>query len=682
MILASVLSVLIAGSVAKVPADSLDGVKLSEVVVTGSSARQRILAPRIGAERLELAKFAELPSFGGEADIIRSITLLPGVRSEGEGGGGFEVRGGNASQNLVVLDGISLYNPAHVMGIFSTFNDQAIASATIYKGPVPPGYGEASSSVLETSLAPGSMTKYHGALTVGLLAAKIKAEGPIVKNKLSFAVNARRSYVDAFLNLVPKYRSTIMHFYDVSAKLRFRPNANHLIDGSFFASRDNMSIKEVMGMKWGNIGGSINWQARASERASFVTTVALNSYSPIMTMEMMDMDQSLRTYIKTYSFNEKFRLAVNGNHTFEAGVRSELLRVKSAEWKLNERSEQEIRSLWVNSMWADYSANFADRFNLSAGFRLNLASAPAGAKFHKYESILNGPAQFAAKTYFTAEPRVSIKYNISPNHNLKAGFGMNSQNIHALRASTTSLPFDRFALTSATVKPERSMQYSAGYFGMTESGEYDWSVEGYYRRMNNVYDFLDGRGIFSDIAIESIIRGGRGQSYGAEFMVRKNSGKLTGWIAYSISQTRTRIDGINDGRWYNANNDRRHDLSVVMMYNFNRHWSLSASWIFLSGTPLTAPDVKYEISDVTCYYYSQRNAYKTPPTHRLDISAKYTHKGRRFTYEWAFGFYNLYCRYNPFIVYFKDDANSPSGTQAVLQAMYPIIPSVSYTLKF
>ncbi len=682
MTLSSLLPILLAGSVCKAPADSLDGGRLNEVVVTASSAQQRIRTQRIGVERLELAKFAELPSFGGEADIIRSITLLPGVRSEGEGGGGFEVRGGTASQNLVTLDGISLYNPAHVMGIFSTFNDQAIASATIYKGPFPPGYGEAASSVLETALAPGDMTTYHGALTVGLLAAKIKAEGPIVKNKLSFAVNARRSYVDAFLQLVPKYRSTIMHFYDVSAKLRFTPNSRNIVDASFFMSRDNMSIKEVMGMKWGNIGGAINWQARPSEAVTFTTTASLNSYAPIMDMDIMNLDQSMHTYIKTYSINEKFRWQANSNHSLEAGVRSEFLRVKSAEWKLNDRSELECRSLWVNSLWADYSGNFADRFVLSAGARFNISSVPAASKFHRFESILNVPAEFGAKTYFGIEPRASLKFNISPNHNLKAGYGISSQNIHALRGSSTSLPFDRFALTSALVKPERSSQYSLGYFGMTASGAFDWSIEGYYRTIKNVYDFLDGRGIFSDIALESIIRGGRGRSYGAEIMIRKNTGKLTGWIAYTLSKTQTQINGINDNRWYNSNNDRRHDLSIAAMYHFNSKWSMSASWIFLSGTPLTAPDVKYEIADVTCYYYSQRNAYKTPPTHRLDISAKYTHQGRRFTYEWAFGFYNLYCRYNPYIVYFTDDPTSPSGTQAVLQAMYPVIPSVSYTLKF
>ena len=260
---------------AEEPSDSIMGTELNEVVVTGNSARQRISNPRLGAERLELSKMIQVPAFGGEADIIKSITLLPGVRSEGEGGGGFEVRGGNAYQNLVLVDGISLYNPSHVMGIFSTFNDNALGSATLYKGAIPAMYGDATSSVLETTLAAGDMENYHGSASIGILAAKIKAEGPIVKDKLSFAVAARRSYVDAFLKIVPQYRSTVMNFYDVSAKLRYCPSPSHLIDGSFFISHDNMAVADLMGLYWGNLGGSVNWVARANDRLMFTTTAAL-----------------------------------------------------------------------------------------------------------------------------------------------------------------------------------------------------------------------------------------------------------------------------------------------------------------------------------------------------------------------------------------------------------------------
>jgi len=667
---------------AEEPSDSIMGTELNEVVVTGNSARQRISNPRLGAERLELSKMIQVPAFGGEADIIKSITLLPGVRSEGEGGGGFEVRGGNAYQNLVLVDGISLYNPSHVMGIFSTFNDNALGSATLYKGAIPAMYGDATSSVLETTLAAGDMENYHGSASIGILAAKIKAEGPIVKDKLSFAVAARRSYVDAFLKIVPQYRSTVMNFYDVSAKLRYCPSPSHLIDGSFFISHDNMAVADLMGLYWGNLGGSVNWVARANDRLMFTTTAALTHFSPEMSMDMMDVNEAMWTYIHNYSLNERLRWQISEWHGLEFGLRSELLKVKSAEWMLNASREREIRSLWENSAWAEYSGSFAEKLDVTAGLRLNVASVLSQNRFHEFQSAYDIPNQFDGKTYIELEPRLNLKYNITQLHNLKAGFGISTQNLHAIRSSATSFPFDRYALTSAAVKPERSLQYGIGYSGMTGNGAFDWSAEGYYRSMDNVYDFKDGRSTFSDIAIESIIFGGCGRSYGAEFMFRKNTGRLTGWLSYTISHTETKILGINDGQWYNATNDRRHDFTVTAIYKLSDSWNLSGSWIFMSGQPLTAPDVKYEISGETCYYYSRRNAYMTPPTHRLDLSAKYIHTGKKLTYEWAVGIYNAYCRYNPFLVYFEDDASKPSGTRAVLHAMYGLVPSVSYTLKF
>lgn len=662
--------------------DSTGSRELNEVVVTGNSALQRISNMRLGAERLELSRLVQAPSFGGENDIIKSIALLPGVHSEGDGGGGFEVRGGNASQNLVLLDGISLYNPAHVMGIFSTFNDNAIGGATLYKGPIPATYGGASSSVLETTLAPGDMEHFHGSGTIGILAAKIKAEGPIVKNKLSFAVTGRRSYVDAFLKMIPKYRSTVMNFYDVTAKLRYRLSSSHLIDASFFISHDNMAVGKLMGMYWGNLGASVNWTARASDRVSFCTTASFTHYDPKMEMNIMDLDQTMRTFIHNYSLNEKIRYSITDSHSLEFGYRSQMLKVKSGEWKLNSSNEKEIRSLWENSIWADYTGLFGEKFSVNLGARLNVSTILTGNKFHNFMSSGEETNQFDDKTYVDAEPRAGLKYSITPLHNIKAGFGMSSQNLHAIRSSATSFPFDRYALTSAVIKPERSMQYGIGYSGMIESGAFDWSAEGYYRHISNVYDFMDGRGPFSDIVLENIIAGGKGRSYGAEFMLRKNTGRLTGWIAYTISQTQTRIPGINDGNWYNSTNDRRHDFSITAIYKISDNWDISGSWIFSSGQPLTAPDVKYEIAGETCYYYSKRNSYMTPATHRLDLAATYTHVGKKFTYQWAFGVFNAYCRYNPYIVYFEDDPSKPSGTRAVQQSMYGIVPSVSYTLKF
>lgn len=664
------------------PKDSLVQHNLQEVVVTGLSAQQRIENPQLGAEKLELSQLALTPSFGGENDLLKSISLLPGVRSEADGGGGFEVRGGSASQNLVTLDGIPLYNPSHVMGIFSTFNDQALSRATLFKGPFPTRYGGATSSVLDVSLDAGEMDSYHVAGTIGILAAKIKASGPIVKDKLSFAVAARRSYVDAFLQIVPKYRKTVMNFYDISAKMRYRPSNSHLIDASFFISHDNMAIHNVMGFYWGNLGGAINWIAKPSEHFSFTTTASFDFFDPKMAMAVMDMNQEMNDFIRTYSINEEAEYMITDNHLLNFGFRSGLMQVKSGEWTTNGAYEKELRSLWENSLWINYEGQLLSRLEINGGVRLNFNSIISSPHFHEFIAVGQPSPIFKGKTYIDTEPRVSLKYQINPNHNLKAGVGIATQNLHAIRSSATSFPFDRYAITSSEVKPERAIHSGIGYAGMTSTGDFDWSVELYYKSLTNVYDYKDGRNSFSDINLQSIILGGKGRGYGAEFMFRKNTGRLTGWIAYTLSHTQTRIDGINENEWYNATNDRRHDIALTAIMKLSRRWDISGTWIYSSGQPLTAPDVKYEIDGITCYYYSKRNSYKTPSTHRLDLSATYTHEGRKLTYQWSFDLYNAYCRYNPYIVYFQDDPTKPSGTRAVLQAMYGIIPSVSYTLKF
>lgn len=662
--------------------DSIHETQLREVVITSGAANNRLQSLRIGAENLELTKMLALPSFGGENDILKSITLLPGVRSEGEGGGGFIVRGGNASQNLVSLDGITLYNPSHVMGIFSSFNDDALGHADLYKGPLPSRYGDAVSSVLDVSLAPGDMSRFHASATIGILAAKAAVAGPVVKDKLSFALTARRSYVDAFLKMIPKYSHTIMNFYDVTAKLRFRPSARHLVDGSFFMSRDNMAIANLMGLYWGNLGASLHWTADASDHLSFLTSASMTHFNPRMTMDIMNENQEMLTYIHDYSVTEQMQWTSPKGHTVDAGVSSKMLRVKSGEWSLNAIREKEVRSLWENSLWIDYSATFADRFSVTSGVRFNISSVLSGSRFNRFSAVYELPGNLGSKTYLNIDPSVNLKYDISGLHNLKLGFGLASQNLHAIQAGTTSFPFDRYALASADVKPERSIQYSAGYSGMTADGAFDWSAEGYFRHIANVYDYMDGRSTFSRISLESIILGGRGHSYGAEFIFRKNTGPVTGWISYSVSRTQSKIPGINGDRWYDSSNDRRHDFSVTALYRISDRWTLSASWMFLSGQPLTAPDLKYEIGGETCYYYSARNSYKTPPTHRLDLGATYTRVGRKFTSELAFGIYNAYCRYNPYIIYFQDDPSRPSGTRAVQRSLYGIIPSVSYTLRF
>ena len=656
--------------------------ELETIVVTSQSARQRMMKINLGSERLELTTMSKLPMLFGENDIIKSISLLPGVHGEGDGAGGFEVRGGTSSQNLVMLDGITLYNPSHVMGIFSTFNDKSLGWATLHKGPIPTTFGGATSSVLETSLLPGDLEHYHASATIGLLAAKIMAEGPIVKDKVSLALSARRSYVDAFLQIVPQYRSTIMNFYDVTAKMRYVPKVGDYVDVSFIIGHDNMAIKRLMGLYWGNLGTSLTWKKQTGANLSFKTTAAYTDYSPKMATTIMDDDQTLKEYIHNISLNEEVRWETGDNSIFDFGFRSELLRVKSAELEVAGNVEKEIRSGWQNAVWFNYEKSLTSRFALSGGIRLSLFSVPTGKRYHDFTSASENAPDFRGKSYIDAEPRINLKYDISTMHNIKAGYSITTQNLHAIRSSATSFPFDRYAVTSAGVRPEKAMQYGAGYAGMTADGAFDWSAEVYYKTISNVYDYADGRTMFSRINLESIILGGKGRSKGVEFMFRKNTGTLTGWISYTLSKTQTKIPGINNGKWYDATNDRRHDLAVTALYSVNNKWTVSGSWTFSSGQPLTAPDVKYQLDGMTYYYYSKRNGYRTPAVHRLDLSAIYTKAGKRVTTQWAFGIYNAYCRYNPYVIYFEDDPSKPSGTRAVQQALFGLIPFASYSINF
>lgn len=662
--------------------DSLDVRPLDEVVITGHSARQRVADAHVGSESLELDKLSLTPRLFGENDIVKSITLLPGVHSEAEGAGGFEVRGGNAYQNLITLDGMTLYNPAHLMGVFSTFNDDAMGRATLHKGPVPASMGGASSAVLETHSRAGDMKKYHFSGTVGLLNAKLAAEGPIVKDRLSFSVAARRSYMDLFLKMIPQYRNTIMNFWDVNARLKFRADADNTIDGAFFAARDHLAISRLMSMEWGNIAGSLNWNCRHGDRWNFTTTAAITHYTTDMWMNIMDASQQMKEYIRSCSLNENVTYSLSDSHSINFGLRTELLGVMSGDMRVAESRLRDIRGGWQNALWVDYEGNLVPWLTLSAGCRLSVFSALSGDRFHKFEATNEPEPDFSSRTYVNPEPRVALKFPVNDCHNLKAGFSIGTQNIHGIRSTTSTFPFDRYALTSATTRPERALQYSAGYAGMLPDGSWDWSVEGYYKSIDNVYDYKDGMSMFTRLNLESIILGGRGRSYGMELMLRKNTGRLTGWVSYTLSRTETRIPGINSGRWYDASNDRRNDLAVVAIYNFNPKWNVSASWTYSSGRPLTAPDEKYEIAGTTCYYYSGRNTYKTPSSHRLDLSATCTLRGRRVTSVIAFGIYNAYAHQSPFVIYFEDDPSKPSGTRAVQQSLFGILPSISYTLKF
>ena len=666
--------------------DSIRTEQLDEVVVTAKSARQRIENVQTGTELIEIDQLTAAPQLFGENDIMRSIQLLPGVKSESDASSSFQVRGGTSAQNQVLFDLVPIYNVGHVGGMFSTFNDDALAGATLYKGLLPAQYGGASSAVLDVTGRTGNKQTYHGGATIGLLAAKGTFEGPIVKDKASFLVTARRTYMDLFLKMVPDFRHNTLYFYDVNAKLDWTISRKDQLFLTFFTGYDRTSVDKMVDIRWSNLVGSLKWLHHFNGGSNSQTTLYYSGYQNDNGVDFVGMNLWYKAHIRQGSLRQDFNINI-GDQKLKAGFQSTLMNVKSAEWQVVNKYGKEERRAWENAFWLNGEFKFSNALSLSAGLRLNLFSPLGGSLYYDIEPdgnigwYYNYKRNEIVTTHKVLEPRASVNIKTSNQTSIKLGYARTSQNIHALRNQSTSTPFDRYAISSNLFKPEVADQVSAGIYMMSSSQAYDFSLEGYYRKIDNVLDYRDGKSFSSEIELERLILAGEGKSYGMEFCARKNLGRLTGWIAYTLAWSKTRIDGINNGNWYDANNDRRHDVNIVAAYQLTDRWTLNAAWVFNSGQAFTAPSSKYQIIDNWIYYYAERNGYRAPDYHRLDLSASWTKKGQKVTRQWVIGIYNLYNRYNPFLINFEDSDNG-ARTRAVQYSLFGIVPSVSFNIKF
>jgi len=660
---------------------------LKEVTITSRSAQKRVKEIQIGVEKVDIATLAKVPALFGEKDIIKSIQLLPGVKSESDGSGGYQVRGGKAAQNLILLDGATVYNAGHLMGLFSTFNDDALMSGSLYKGLVPAQLGGGTASVFDISTRSGDMHDYHFGASIGLLSAKAMVEGPIQQGRSSFLVAGRRSYIDLLLKASDEYRDNTLHFYDVNIRLNFRLSQQDVLSLSFFSGRDNLGLADMMNMKWGNLTATANWLHTFSEQHYANTKLLYSDFMSDVGIDMLNIYYTMKGYIRhtTAQHQQVWQL---GKHRLNYGVEATHLQLQSAEWDINLLHQREKRNTLTGALWLGDEWAVSDKMELSAGLRLHLFSVLGGAPYYQIdgegnitETIEKGSGSIV-KTYVDVEPRVSLKYALNKQHSLKLGYSRTTQDIHAISGMSMSMPFDRYTMTSNIVKPEQADQVALGWVGITPRGDYDFSAEAYYKDIRNVYDYRDGKAFYSEIEIERLILGGKGRAYGFELCAHKNNGPLTGWVSYTLSWSKNKIEGINGGEWYTAANDRRHDLAVVGMYQLSKRWELAATWRYNTGQALTAPSAKYDIDGTTFYYYHERNGYRAPAYHRLDLSATYTKKVDDFTCIWSFGLYNAYCRYNPFTIRFKNDDKKSTGTVVEQTSLFGIIPSVSFTVKY
>ena len=678
------------------PGDTLRTQQLDEVVVTHSSARQRLQNMQVGAEQLQLKELTAAPSLLGEGDIIRSLQLLPGVKAENECSSSFQVRGGTSAQNMILYDQAPVYNVGHLAGLLSAFNDDALGSATLYKGLLPAQFGGASSAVLDISSRGGDRERWHGGATIGLLSAKAGIEGPL-SEKVSALLCARRSYADMFLKLFDDYKDNTLYFYDTNARIDWQASERDQLQWSLLASNDKTELKDMMSLRWRNLATSLTWRHQFLGGAYSQTSLILSNYTTDNGVDLLGMNLTFSGHIRQTGVYQNFTLPIGSRTELQVGGQSMLMDVKSAEWQQINESKREQRKAWENTLWAGAAVRLSPQLSAQAGLRLTAFSSLGGPYY--YEVDERGDIVWFYKTrknrivytHTTLDPRLSIVWQPTKLLSVKAGYTRTTQNLHALRGQNTSTPFDRYTMSSNLLKPQKADQVSLGFFGMTPHQDYDFSLEGYYRHIANILDYRDGKSFSSEIEMERLVLPGKGRSYGIELMGRKNTGRLTGWLSYALSWSENKIEGINGGRWYTASNDRRHDIGIVGSYRLSREWTFGAVWMFNSGQAFTAPSGKYEMIDNYIYYYAERNGYRAPDYHRLDVSATWTvniggkeqgarSKGR-LTRVWTFGIYNLYNRYNPFLINFED-SNNGARTKAVQYSLFGIVPSVSFTIKF
>ena len=690
-------TILIAAFLAPLQAeeDSIRTERLEEVVVTSNSARQRIQNVQTGAEVIQLEDLASAPQLFGQTDIMRSIQLLPGVKAESDASSSFQVRGGTSAQNQVLFDLAPVYNSGHLAGLFSAFNEDALASATLYKGLLPAQYGGASSAVLDITGKTGNRSGWHGGVSVGLLAAKGTIEGPIAKDKASLLVTARRTYMDLLLKASKDFRDNTLYFYDFNVKLDWTPDRRNQFFLTFFTSHDRTAVDKMADIRWSNLTADLKWLHHFNGDAYAQTTAFLSNYLTDNGVDFLRMNLWYKGHIRQISLRQDFSFNLSPfNLNLRAGLQTSLYNVKSAEWQVLSKYDKEQRRAWENTGWVNGTFNLRPDLQASVGLRVNAFSPLGGSLYYDIEDngeigwYYNYGENEIVKTHLTLEPRVSISWQPTSQTSVKIGYARTSQNLHALRNQSTSTPFDRYTMSSNIVKPETADQWSGGLYLMTSQQDYDFSIEGYYRQIRDVLDYKDGKSFSSEIEIERLILAGEGKSYGVELCARKNSGRLTGWIGYTLSWSKTRIDGINGGQWYDANNDRRHDINIVGMYKLNNRWTINAAWVFNSGQAFTAPSGKYQVIDNWIYYYAERNGYRAPDYHRLDVSAvlkcgkrKEGRGKRRVESEWVFGIYNLYNRYNPFLINFEDSDNG-ARTKAKQYSLFGIVPSVAFNIQF
>ncbi|HEX7367293.1 MAG TPA: TonB-dependent receptor [Pelobium sp.] len=672
--------------------------ELNEVIVTEERRNNNVENPLMGVQKLNVKEINSIPVLFGERDILKTLQLLPGIKSAGEGNSGFYVRGGSTDQNLILLDEAPVYNASHLLGFFSTFNSDAIKDVTVYKGGMPAQYGGRLASVLDIKMNDGNKKEYTVEGGLGLIASRLKVEGPLKKDKSSFMVSGRRTYADTFLAFSPdtSVRGSKLYFYDLNAKMNFILDSKNILYLSGYFGRDKLGLKNSFGFDWGNTTATVRLNHLFSNRLFSNTSLIYSNYNYLIESLLEDNDFNVKSSIKDFNLKQDFQLTANNAHEVKFGLNvihhtiSPGKITASAASSVNQSQIEERKGLELAAYFSDeYKVN--PKLSLAYGLRLSNFAALGSGTFKTYDIDGNttGTTFYKAgelvKNYLNLEPRLSAAFQLSENKSIKASFTRNTQNLHLMSNSTATSPTDLYIMNSNNVKPEIADQVALGYFSNFKNDSYEFSSEIYYKNMKNQIEYRNGTDLRGNQNVEADLLFGDGRAYGIELFLKKRFGDFNGWIGYTLAKTERQFAQINDGKWFNAKQDRTHDLSLVGIYKASPRWTLSSTFVYSTGNAVTYPSGKYQLNGETVFYYSEKNGYRTPAYHRLDFSATLEPKikpNRKYQSSWSFGIYNVYNRKNAFSIDFKDDPDNPGRTQAVQTSLFGIIPSVTWNFKF
>lgn len=691
--------------------------KLNEVVVTATESNGGISVQdlEMSVNKLSMKSIEKLPALLGEVDVVKSLQFLPGVSSVGEGSSGFNVRGGSVGQNLILLDEAPIFNSSHMMGFFSVFNPDAVKDVKLYKGGIPAQYGGRLSSVLDVRLNEGNAKEVEVNGGIGMIFSRLSVEAPIVKDKSSFLLAARRSYIDVLADAVSDNMDNLrLNFYDITLKTNYKFNDNNRLYLSGFLGRDNFGFTEDSKFNWGNKTATLRWNHVVNSRLFANVSAVFSNYNYHLGFDEDDDDSyDWQSSITNYMIKPEFSYFISNTSELKFGLEGIYYQFNPSKisgvtngTEVDNSLEKQYAAEWA--AYVSHKVELSSRVEMQYGLRWSHFSYLGPGTAYTYNDTIAGERRsVVSETYYddgetiasysNFEPRFSVKYTIDSDQSIKASYNRMSQYVHFISNTSASNPLNIWTPSTNNLKPTVGDQVALGYFRSLMGGMFEMSAEVYYKKSEDEVDYIDGAELLNNEYLEGDLLSGEGRAYGLEFYLEKKRGDFTGWVSYTLSKAEVQVDGINNGDWYPTRFDQTHNLKVVGAYEVNPQWSVTADFSMSTGTPTTFPDQRYVSQGILIPYNSDnsRNDLRLSTYHRLDLSLR--HEGRKYKRNgekrkvsdyWVFSIYNVYGRKNPFSIYFSqsDDrvaAGSPIESEAhSVSIIGTMVPSFSYNFRF